>query len=77
MKLIGNIKELVIKLTKHFNYDEDTIMENSLLNIILSDYSPVWWVIVLFMLFIVRFSFKYLLRNTIINIIVSLIVRKK
>jgi len=25
MKLIGNIKELVIKLTKHFNYDEDTI----------------------------------------------------
>lgn len=65
------IIEILVTLS---NYDEDTIMENSLLNIILSDYSPVWWVIVLFMLFIVRFSFKYLLRNTIINIIVSLIV---
>lgn len=56
------------------NYDEDTIMENSLLNIILSNYRTVWWVIVLFMLFIVRFCFKLLIRNIIIYIIVTLIV---
>lgn len=56
------------------NYDEDTIMENSLLNIILSNYRTVWWVIALFMLFIVRFCFKLLIRNIIIYIIVTLIV---
>lgn len=61
---------IVEMLATFSKYDANIIMKNNFLYIILSDDKPMWWILVLALFFI----FRYLLINTVINIIVTMIV---
>lgn len=55
-------------------YDANVIMKNNFIYIILSGDKPMWWILTVGLLYIFRYFLKFLLINTVMNIIVTVIV---